>query len=116
AESDSLLIVSDAAKDVERVLALQSGTSVPALADQAAFAANAPMLRDAQYFLWVNVKPIMTAFARKPEAERPEADSRLGAPPSPDKILKALGLDAVQTLAFNMVQAPDGSMATVSIN
>ena len=59
-QSDSLLIVSDAAKDVEKVLALQSGASVPMLADQAAFAVNGPQLRDAQWFVWINVKPIMS--------------------------------------------------------
>jgi hypothetical protein len=114
-QSDSLLIVSDAAKDVEKVLALQSGTSVPMLADQAAFAANAPMLRDAQYFLWINVKPIMSTLARRPE-QKGEGDPLLGAAPSFEKILNAAGLSGVQTLAFNMTQAADGSMGTVSIN
>jgi len=114
-QSDSLLIVSDAAKDVEKVLALQSGTSVPMLADQAAFAANAPMLRDAQYFLWINVKPIMSTLARRPEPKA-EGDPLLGAPPSFEKILNAIGLSGVQTLAFNLTQAAHGSMGTVSIN
>lgn len=114
-QSDSLLIVSDAAKDVEKVLALQAGASVPALAEQAAFAANAPMLRDAQYFLWINVKPIMSTLARRPDT-KPEGDPLLGAPPSFDKILDAAGLGAVQTIAFNMTQAREGSLATVLIN
>ena len=114
-QSDSLLIVSDAAKDVERVLALQSGASVPMLADQAAFAANAPMLRDAQYFVWVNVKPIMSTLARRPE-QKPEGDSLLGTMPSMEKILNALGLSGVQTIGLNCIQKAEGSSVTVSIN
>jgi hypothetical protein len=114
-QSGPLLVVSDTAKDVEKVLALQSGASVPALADQAAFAANAPMLRNAQGFVWVNVKPIMATLARRPE-QRQEGESLLGAPPSGERILNALGFSGVQTLAFNLTQANDGSMMNVSIN
>ena len=114
-QSDSLLIVSDAAKDVEKVLALQSGTSLPMLADQAAFASTAPTLRDAQYFAWINVKPIMSTLARQTEP-KPEGDSLLGAAPSFEKILNAAGFSGVQTLAFSMKQGADGSMGTVLIN
>ena len=114
-QSGSLLVVSDAAKDVEKVLALQSGASVPALADQAAFAANAPMLRNAQGFAWINVKPIMTTLARRPD--RPEeGESALGAAPSGERVLNALGFSGVQTLAANLTQNHDGTMANISIN
>ena len=110
-QSGSLLIVSDAAKDVEKVLALQSGVSVPALADQAAFAATAPMLRDAQLFAWINVKPIMNTLARK-RAEPPgEQQSLFGALPTMEKVLNALGLSGVQTIAFNVQQSTEGSTA-----
>jgi hypothetical protein len=113
-QSDSLLIVSDAAKDVEKVLAFQSGVSVPALADQAAFAANAPMLRDAQAFVWVNVKPIMSTLARRTE-QKGEGESLLGAP-SGEKILNALGLSGVQTIALSWLLTPEGSALNVAMN
>jgi hypothetical protein len=114
-QSGSLLIVGDAAKDVEKVLALQSGASVPALAEQAAFAANAPLLRDAQSFAWVNVKTIMSTLARRPEP-KPENDSLMGAMPSIEKILSALGLNGAQTIGANLGQGNDGSTVNVSIN
>jgi len=114
-QSGSLLIVSDAAKDVEKVLALQSGAPVPMLADQAAFAANAPMLRDAQYFAWVNVKPIMATLARRPDT-KPDGESLLGAAPSMEKILNALGLSGVQTIGLNFNQGAEGSAVNVAIN
>lgn len=114
-QSGSLLVVSDAARDVEKVLALQSGVSVPALADQAAFAANAVMLRGAQCFLWVNIKPIMSTLAKKPAEPKPD-DGLLASMPSFDKILSAIGLSGVQTLAFNVTQSAEGSAIKVSIN
>ncbi len=113
-QSDSLLIVSDAAKDVEKVLALQSGVSVPALAEEAAFAANAQMLRDAQSFAWIHIKPIMNTLARKP-AEQPQGESLLGAMPATDRVLNALGLSGVQTIAFNVQQTTEGSTANIAM-
>ena len=114
-QSDSLLIVSDAPKDAEKVLALQSGASVPSLADQAAFASSAPVLRDAHVFAWINVKPIMSTLARK-RAEPPgEPQSLFGAMPTMEKVLNALGLNGVQTIAFNMQQTAEGSAANVAI-
>jgi hypothetical protein len=114
-QSGPLLVVSDAAKDVEKVLALQSGVAVPALAEQAAFAASAGMLRNAQSFAWINVKPIMATLARKP-AERPgEQQSLLGAMPTMDKVLSAFGLNGVQSIAFNWQQAAEGSTANIAV-
>lgn len=114
-QSGPLLLVSDAAKDVEKVLALQSGATAPALADQASFTASTPMLRDAQSFVWVNVKSIMATLAKTPASPKPE-DAQLGAFPSPEKILGAIGLSGVQTIAFNMTQSPEGSLARFAIN
>jgi hypothetical protein len=114
-QSGSLLIVSDAAKAAEKVLALQSGASVPALVDQAPFAANAPMLREAQAFAWVNVKLIMSTLSRRPEA-KPEGDSLMGAMPSMEKVLTALGLSSVQTISAKLSQATEGSAVNVAID
>jgi hypothetical protein len=112
-QSGSLLLISDAARDVEKVLALQSGSSVPVLAEQAAFAANAPMLRDAQSFLWVNVKPIMATLARRPQ--KGEQESLMGSMPSFEKILTAIGFSGVQTLAVNTLGGREGSTVNVAI-
>jgi hypothetical protein len=114
-QSGSLLIVSDAAKDVEKVLALQSGSSVPVLADQAAFAANAIMLRDARLFVWINVNPIMATLARKPRPEQQDPENMMGPAPSFEKILNALGFAGVQTIAGNATESREGSLVNISI-
>src|SRR6185503_1335992 len=75
-----------------------------------------PMLRDAQVFAWVNTKTIMATLSNKTNEPKNEAPSLLGAPPSMDKILNALGLSGVQTIAFNMKDAGDGSAITVALN
>ena len=114
-QSGSLLVVSDAARDVEQVLARQAGGGVPALADQAVFAANAPMLRDAQAFLWINVKPIMATLARKPAEQPGQTKSIFGAMPTVEKLLNALGLNGVQTLAGSLQLDAEGSTARLAM-
>ncbi len=114
-QSGSLLIVSDVAKEVENVISLQSGaTGAVALAEQGGFAANAPMLRNAQFFFWVNVKSIMGTLAKTTVAKKGN-DAALGAFPSMDKILGAIGLSGVQSLAFNLTSSADGALSKVSI-
>lgn len=115
--SDTLLVLSDSPKDVEKVLALQSGSSVPPLADQANYAANAPLARDAGAFLWADVKTIVSAFAKalSPE-EKPAQAGLFGAAPSIDKVLSALGLANVQTIGANYRDSNEGRTANVAIN
>jgi hypothetical protein len=114
-QSGPLLIVSDAAKDVEKVLALQTGVSTPALAEQPAFVANSPALRDSQIFAWINVKPIMATLARSPAQPHGEGGGALGSMPTMEKILHALGLSSVQSITFYARQMPDGSLANISV-
>jgi hypothetical protein len=71
------------------------------------------MLRDAQSFAWINVKPIMTTLGRKPAEQGGGGESPFGALPTMDKTLNALGLNGVQTIAFNMQQNAEGSVASV---
>lgn len=114
-QSGSLLIVSDAAKEVEKVLALQAGVSLPTVAEQAAFAPSAGLLREAQSFAWINVKPVMTTMARQPARPSAGAANGEGAMPSMERILTALGLNGVQTLAFTWRQSGEGSAAEMVV-
>lgn len=115
-QSESLLILSDSAKDVEKVLALQSGSSVPALAEQASFAPNARLLRDAAFFAWADVKTIMATLSRKRPEARGQAPSLFGAPPSIERILQSIGLSGVQTVAINGLSSSEGSLFNFVIN
>jgi len=117
--SDTLLVMGDSAKDIEKVLALQAGSSVPPLAEQAAFAANAPLARDSSAFVWVDVKSIVGAMskqARDEQAPAPAQPSFIPPPPTVDKIFSALGLADVQTLAGALMENPDGAMVNLAIN
>ena len=114
-QSGSLLVLSDTARDVEKVLALQSGGAGPALAEQAVFAPSAGMLRDASSFAWVNVKPIMSALARRPAAPVNGGAVVVNSLPSSEIMLTALGLSGVQTITFNLQQGVEGTTANLAV-
>ena len=113
-QSGSLLVVSDAVKDVEKVLAAQAGAAVTTLAGQPAFAAGAGSFREAQGFAWVNVKPIMATLARQP-ARPSEGTSALAGLPTMDKLLGAFGLHGVQSLGFQWQQTAEGSTTVLDV-
>ena len=114
-QSGSLLVLSDTAKDVEKVLSLQSGMAGPALAEQAVFAPSAGMLRDAPSFAWVNVKPIMSALARRPAAPVNGGAVVMNSLPSSEIMLTSLGLSGVQTITFNIQQGTEGTTAHLAV-
>jgi hypothetical protein len=77
------------------------------------------MARDAGFFLWIDVKSIVGTIikqAREEQAAAPAQPSLFGAPPTFDKILAALGLADVQTIAASMKGTTEGSMANVAVN
>lgn len=113
-QSGALLVVSDAARDVEKVLAAQAGAALTTLAAQAAFASGAAAWRDAQGFAWVNVKSIMATLVRQP-ARPAEGTSTLAGLPTMEKLLGAFGLHGVQSLGFQWQQTAEGSTTVLDV-
>jgi hypothetical protein len=107
---ESLLIVGSSTKTVEKVVAHLTGGSAPALCDQSSFEANRlALFRDALLYGWLNAKALFDTLARvPPEKPNPEAPSPLPAI-QPIKILSALGLTGLKTVAFDFRDSGDGS-------
>src|SRR5205814_798319 len=58
-QSQSLLVIGTQARDLEKILARQSGGSAPALGEQPVFQSNFNTLfRDAGMFGWLDFKPV----------------------------------------------------------
>jgi len=106
---ESLLIVGSSIKAVEKVVALLTGGSVPALADEAAFEANRlAMFRDAPLFAWFNAKAAFDVLGRlPPEKPNPEAPNPLPTF-SVSKLVSASGLAGLKTVAFDFRDSNDG--------
>jgi hypothetical protein len=110
-QSDSLLIVSTAAKSIEKVLAGQSGSGSSALADQANFSSGGSALsRDALAYSWVNTKAIFDGILKSSKGGDGGGGLR------PDKLLPAVGLTGLQSVAANVREGAGGSMVNVQLN
>lgn len=115
--SDSLLVLGNEPKDIERVLQRQTGGGVPSLAEQPGFAASAPSLfREALTYGWVNLKALIQAgLQRLPKPDEDAQEPGGPALPRPDKLLGALGLTGLESLSFSIRDDAEGSLATLQI-
>ena len=120
-QSDSLLIVGSSAKDIEKVLIRQSGGGVPSLSEHGPFAANyGTHFRDAPTYAWMDLKNIVESFSRKAprtvDAEKNEEEGDEDAPAlDPTKMMSALGLGGLQSLALSLKDSNEGTLATFAI-
>lgn len=105
----SLLLIGESDKDLEKVLARQSGGLVPPLAEKAAYQkTHAALFRDSIGHAWLNFKPVYKKILASASAEKQEP---AGGMPSMkvDKILPALGFESLDTLAAKVSSSSDGS-------
>jgi hypothetical protein len=109
-QSGSLLLLGNVPKDLEKVVALQSGGLVPKLAAQSAFVEDQGLFRDALTFGWVNFKPIAQVLEKKAAEASPAGKSDNPMALQPNKLLVATGVGNLKTLAFSLTDTHDGNM------
>ena len=111
-QAESLLIVGNSPKVIEKVLAAMSGGDVRTLSQVSSFAANRDaMFRNAITYGWVNAHLLVDIARSAAEKSASAANSDN----SPDRIFTALGLDGLKTLAFSYVFTSDGALGNFLI-
>ena len=106
---ESLLILGNSTRAVEKIAVHLTGGAMPSLSDLAAYQANhLSMFRESPFYGWLNVKAIVDAMNRKPSSADPDAEDSFPMF-SPAKILAAIGLNGLKTLAFNVQYSNEGS-------
>jgi hypothetical protein len=108
-QSQSLLVIGTQPRDLEKILARQSGGSVPSLGEQAVFQSNFNTLfRDAGIFGWLDFKPIYEQMIKpsdKPNTAQPgEGMANLRV----EKVLPALGLGELKSIALRIGVGAEG--------
>ena len=116
AQFESLLIAGNSVKAVEPIAAHLSGSLLPALNDDAVFAADKlSQFRDAPlYYGWLNAKTLVYVLAHMPQEQNPRAPRPMAAPQL-DKILDATGLTGVKSASFSYRETRDGSQVNFFI-
>jgi hypothetical protein len=108
---ESLLILSSSTKAAEKVVASVASGAVPPLAEVASYQADhAALFREAPFYGWMNFKALMDVLTHKlaEKKDNPEAPNPFDL--KPEKILGAIGVNGLKTIAFNFQQLNDGSM------
>ena len=113
-QAESLLIVCNSTKLVEKVVTHVTGGTLPALGDVAAYDANHQALfRGSAAYGWINTKAILDLLIKQ-ASEKKETD---GADPlggmNPEKVMSALGLAGLKSIAFNFQNQPEGSILQI---
>jgi hypothetical protein len=114
---ESLLIAGNSVDAVEPVVAHLTGSEMPALRDNARFAADKlAQLRNAPLcYGWLNAKNLFDSLARM-SSPAPDAPSLRGLVATPlGKIIAASGLTGVTSACFAWRETPDGSQANIYI-
>jgi hypothetical protein len=111
---ESLLIAGNSLKAVEPIAAHLSGSLLPALSDDAVFAADKlSQFRDAPlYYGWLNAKTLFYVLAHAPRTQNPQAPRPMAMPPV-DKILDVTGLTGVKSASFAYRETRDGSQVNI---
>ena len=113
-QAGPLLIASESRQVIEKVLARLGGASVPGLSDQANFSTHyGPLFRSADVYGWVNWKKFIDMAMKEPkEGEEKPKRSAFDA----KAIMKGLGLNGVQSLAFSLQNSPEGVTGNFVVN
>jgi hypothetical protein len=111
---ESLLIVGNALSAVEKVVAHLNGSSLPALADVDAYQADHQALfRDAPFYAWVNAKSFVDLLLKEAAQKKDNPDAPNPFDLKPEKVITALGLGSLKTVALTLQDAPEGESIQV---
>jgi hypothetical protein len=115
-QADSLLLVGNSTRALEKVASQLTGGALPALGESAAYQSNyLALFRNAPLYGWANVKSFVEILSRKPtekaEAEMPDPFDVI----PPEKILSVTGVAGVRTLAFSLENSNEGPMVQLFV-
>ncbi|HLP77415.1 MAG TPA: hypothetical protein VK327_10920 [Candidatus Paceibacterota bacterium] len=111
---ESLLIVGNSTKAVEKIAIHLTGGSMPSLGDLAAFDANrTAMFRDVPGYGWVNLKLLIELMLK--DSGKDAESNPMAAMFNAQKIISAMGVGSLRTLAFSFQSSADGTSAQFSL-
>jgi hypothetical protein len=110
-QSDSLLIIGDSPKTIEKILIRLAGDSIKTVSDVPSFDANSAMFHNAQFFAWVNTKAFTDIVTQSTGADADDNGNPLALKPA--KIVAAIGLNGLKSVAVSYTYTDAGFKGTV---
>jgi hypothetical protein len=116
--SESVLVVGDNVRALERVVSRLTGGASPVLADVPEFQSCQPaFFREAHLFGWANAQRLITALTKvsaREEAQSEEAPDPF-AKMQPEKVLNAAGLSGLRNVAFAVQNSSEGAFVQLHV-
>lgn len=113
---DSLLIIGNSSKAVEKIVARLTGGTLPALADVPAYQVNhAALFRDAPAYAWVNARAFLDIWLRNAREKQDNDEAPNPFDIKPEKIITAVGLSGLKTIAASFRNSRDGELFQVFV-
>lgn len=110
---DTLLVISDSTKAIEKVLSRQSGGLIAPLAEEPSFQSDyAARLHDSPFYAWVNFKAVVENATK---AAGDEEESGMSAVLRPESLLGATGLTGISSGSLSYHSSPEGLSAQLFI-
>jgi hypothetical protein len=107
-QSDTLFIAGSSAKEIEKILSLQSGGGAQPLGENAQFQADQKLLfRDAQAYGWVNLNALIEVALKAIGDNPPKNNGPMNI--DPKQAINALGVGGLKSAAFTFKDGPDGT-------
>lgn len=109
--SGSLFLMGNSKRVFEKVLIKQSGGSLPSLDEVPTYAsAHNGLFRDSMFYTWANAQTFFDILLKSMAADQkpPSGEEGMGMP-SPDRIMEALGVRGLKTVAMSGQLTGDGS-------
>lgn len=114
---DSVLVLANTVKAVEPIVARLTGGGAPPLGEVPSYQANhLSMFRDSPLYAWINVKSFLDITLRAAAAEKSESSSTPGPEMKPEKIVGALGLSALKSIALSYQDSNEGALFQVFLS
>lgn len=110
----SVLVAGTVVKDLDRVVSGLTGAGLPTLGEEAAFEGDyQAFFREAGAFGWIHFSPLAEVIGQVAAAAAGGDDNPMA--PKPDKIMAALGVKGLKTLAFAVRDTAEGAFVDMSL-
>lgn len=113
---ESLLIIGNSTKAVEKIVIHLTGGSMPSLGDTSAFeSSRLSVFRESPFYCWINVKSFIDVFTKHVAGDSDSENANPFAMLDLKKIFQATGLSGVRTFAFGIQNSSDGVLGQFTL-
>jgi hypothetical protein len=111
-QAESLLILGNSSRAIEKILARMSGAETKPLSDVAEFSSGSSILHNSQIYVWLNTKSMIDTAIKSRKSDDEESATPVPGF-KPQKLVSALGINTLNAVFLGYEYAGDGAHVNV---